>query len=69
MSGYPSYLCGEGRNPTRDARGCALRSSGRGIWRRKEELRRFDELVNRCRCGELIVEVFEFYSTLLVTQP
>ncbi len=34
-----------------------------------EELRRFDELVNRCRRGELTVEEFELHSTLLETQP
>ncbi len=41
------------------------KSGGRDV---REELRRFDELVNRCRRGELTVEEFEFHSTLLETQ-
>ena len=35
----------------------------------REELRRFDKLVNRCRRRELTEEEFEFYSTLLETEP
>jgi hypothetical protein len=67
-----THLCGEGRNPTRDVRGCSLRTPERETWWSpdvREELRRFDKLINRCRRGELTEEEFEFYSTLLETEP
>ena len=68
---YPSYLCVAKTETRRERCEIALYGPSRGTSGSRdsrdvrEELRRFDELVNRCRRGELTVEEFEFYSTLL----
>ena len=69
---YPSYLCVAKTETRRETCEIAFYGPSRGKSGSRdvrEELRRFDELVNRCRRGELTVEEFEFYSTFLKTEP
>jgi hypothetical protein len=69
MSATP-HTCAVKAETRHETREVALYGPARGksgVDDVREELRRFDELVNRCRREELTVEGFEFYSTLLET--